>query len=203
MLAASLAVTLVFMSEVTRILSAIEQGDAHAAQDLLPVVYDELRQLAAQRLAQEKPGQTLQATGLVHDAYLRLVDGAKAQRWDSRGHFFAAAAEAMRRILLNRARDKKRVKRGGERRRVDLDQIEIALDTNDEQLIALDEALTQLAAEDAEAARLVNLRFFAGLTLKDAAASLGLALRTAERQWAYARAWLYARLRQDNDPDIE
>ncbi len=188
------------MSEVTRILSAIDQGDVQSAEHLLPVVYDELRKLAAQKLAQEKPGQTLQATALVHDAYLRLVGAEHAQRWDSRGHFFAAAAEAMRRILLNRARDKKRVKRGGERRRVDLDQIEIALDTNDEQLIALDEALSALAAEDADAARLVNLRFFAGLTLKDAAASLGLAPRTAERQWAYARAWLYARLRQGDDP---
>src|SRR5438132_93596 len=186
------------MQEVTRILSAIEQGDPSAAEQLLPLVYDELRRLAAAKLSQEKPGQTLQATALVHEAYVRLVDVDKAQAWNSRGHFFAAAAEAMRRILLNRARDKKRVKRGGERRRVDLDQIEIALDTNDEQLIALDEALTQLALEDPDAARLVNLRFFAGLTLKDAAVSLGLAPRTAERQWAYARAWLYARLRPDD-----
>jgi RNA polymerase sigma factor (TIGR02999 family) len=198
------------MTEATRILSAIAQGDPHAAERLLPLVYDELRKLAAQKLAQEKPGQTLQATALVHEAYLRLVASASGeasarrdQRWDSRGHFFAAAAEAMRRILLNRARDKKRAKRGGGRRRVDLDQIEIALDTNDEQLIALDEALTQLAGEDPDAARLVNLRFFAGLSLKDAAVSLGLALRTAERQWAYARAWLYARLRPDDgqNPD--
>jgi RNA polymerase sigma factor (TIGR02999 family) len=195
------------MSDVTRILSAIEQGDPHATEQLLPLVYDELRKLAARRLAQEQPGQTLQATALVHEAYLRLVIPTKspplrggateAVRWDNRGHFFAAAAEAMRRILLNRARDKKRAKRGGERRRVDLDKIELALDTNDEQLIALDEALTRLAVEDADAARLVNLRFFAGLTLKDAAVSLGLASRTAERQWAYARAWLYAYLRQD------
>ena len=194
------------MSDVTRILSAIEQGDPSAAEQLLPLVYDELRKLAGQRLAQEKPGQTLQATALVHEAYLRLVTPAKSPpspgggkegvRWDSRGHFFAAAAEAMRRILLNRARAKKRAKRGGERRRVNLDEIELALDTGDEQLIALDEALTQLAVEDADAARLVNLRFFAGLSLKDAAVSLGLAPRTAERQWAYARAWLYARLRE-------
>ena len=181
------------MIEVTRILSAIHQGDAHAAEHLLPLVYDELRKLAAQKLAQEKPGQTLQATALVHEAYLRLVGD---QHFDNRGHFFAAAAEAMRRILLNRARDKKRLKRGGERRRIDLDHIEIALDTNDEELIALDEALTQLAVEDPDAARLVNLRFFAGLTLKDAAASLGLTRRSAERQWTYARAWLYAHLRQ-------
>src|SRR5436189_5397334 len=155
------------MNEVTRVLSAIEQGDPHAADQLLPLVYDELRRLAAQKLAQENPGQTLEATALVHEAYLRLVASGDASapremHWDSRGHFFAAAAEAMRRILLNRARDKKRVKRGGERRRVDLDQIEIALDTNDEQLIELDEALTQLAAVDLEAAQLVNLRFFAG-----------------------------------------
>ena len=184
------------MSEVTRVLSAIEQGDPHAAEQLLPLVYQELRQLAAQKLAQEKPGQTLEATALVHEAYLRLVDVEKAQHWNSRGHFFAAAAEAMRRILLNRARDKKRLKRGGDRRRINLDQVEIALDTSDEQLIALDEALALLAAEDPAAAQLVNLRFFAGLTLKEAAASLGVAMRTAERQWAYARAWLYARLRQ-------
>ena len=186
------------MSEVTRILTAIEQGDPHAAEQLLPLVYDELRKLAGQRLTQEKPGQTLQATALVHEAYVRLVDAEKAQHWDSRGHFFAAAAEAMRRILLNRARDKQRVKRGGDRRRVDLDQIEYALDTSDEQLIALDEALTELGAEDPDAVRLVNLRFFAGLTLRDAAAAQGLSLRTAERQWAYVRAWLYARLRQDD-----
>jgi RNA polymerase sigma factor (TIGR02999 family) len=185
------------MAEVTQILAAIEQGDTHAAAELLPLVYDELRKLAAQRLAEEKPGQTLQATALVHEAYLRLVGARRVQSWDSRGHFFGAAAEAMRRILINRARDKKRAKRGGEHHRVDLDRIEIALDTSDEQLIALDEALTQLAAEDPGAAQLVNLRFFAGLAQKDAAAALGLAPRTAERQWAYARAWLYARLRQD------
>ncbi|HKB41250.1 MAG TPA: ECF-type sigma factor [Gemmataceae bacterium] len=184
------------MSEVTRILSAIEHGDPSAADQLLPLVYDELRNLAAQRLAQERPGQTLQATALVHEAYLRLVG---EQHFDSRGHFFAAAAEAMRRVLLNRARGKMRLKRGGHRRRLDLDHIEFALDTDDEQLIALDEALTQLAAEDPDAARLVNIRFFAGLTLKEAAASLGLSRRTAERQWTYARAWLYARLRHDRD----
>jgi RNA polymerase sigma factor (TIGR02999 family) len=186
------------MPNLTQILTAVEQGDPHAADQLLPLVYDELRKLAAQRLTEEKPGQTLQATALVHEAYLRLVGADHSNHWDNRGHFFAAAAEAMRRILINRARDKNRLKRGGERRRVDLDQIEIAIDTNDEQLIALDEALTALAVEDPGAAKLVNLRFFAGLTLKDAADSLGLSLRTAERQWAYARAWLYARLRQDD-----
>jgi RNA polymerase sigma factor (TIGR02999 family) len=191
------------MSEVTQILCAIEKGDPHAAEQLLPLVYDELRNLAAQKLAQEKPGQTLEATALVHEAYLRLVDHAKLQQWDSQGHFFAAAAEAMRRILLNRARDKKRLKRGGGRQRVDLDQIQIALDTDSEHLLALEDALTQLAAEDASAVRLVNLRFYAGLTLKDAARLLGLPQRTAERQWAYARAWLYARLRQDSSPSAE
>ena len=191
------------MSDVTRILSAIEQGDPQAAEQLLPFVYDELRKLAAVKLTQEKPGQTLQATALVHEAYLRLVDAAKIQRWDSRGHFFSAAAEAMRRILINRARDKKRAKRGGECRRVDLDNIEIALDTEYEELIALDGALTQLAVEDPEAARLVNLRFFAGLTLRDAAVALGLSQRTAERQWTYARAWLYARLSQDAGPTAD
>jgi RNA polymerase sigma factor (TIGR02999 family) len=191
------------MSEVTSILSAIEQGDPQAAEQLLPLVYDELRKLAASKLKEEKPGQTLQATALVHEAYLRLVDVAKVQHWDSRGHFFAAAAEAMRRILLNRARAKKRDKRGGGLRRVDLDHLEIALDSSDEQLIALDLALTQLAAEDPDAARLVNLRFFAGLSLKDAALALGLAQRTAERQWAYARAWLYARLQQDAGPSAD
>ncbi len=191
------------MNEVTRILSAIEQGEPDAAEQLLPLVYDELRKLAAQKLRQQKPGQTLQATALVHEAYLRLVGVQKTQRWDSRGHFFAAAAESMRRILLNRARDRNRLKRGGDRRRIGLDQVELALDSSDEQLIALDEALALLAVEDPIAAKLVNLRFFAGLTLKDSAASLGLAMRTAERQWAYARAWLYARLRQGDGQDAD
>jgi len=185
------------MSDVTQILSAIEQGDPHAAEQLLPLLYDELRKLAAQKLAQESPGQTLQATALVHEAYIRLVDVEKARHWDSRGHFFSAAAEAMRRILLNRARDKNRLKRGGDRQRIDLDRVEIALDTNDEQLIALDEALDQLAVEDKASAELVKLRFFAGLSLREAARSLGIAQRTAERQWAYARAWLYDQLRRD------
>jgi len=197
------AAILNLMSDVTRILSAIEQGDPHAAELLLPLVYDELRKLAAQKLSQEKPGQILQATALVHEAYLRLVDVQKTQRWDSRGHFFAAAAEAMRRILLNRARDRSRLKRGGDRRRIDLDQVEIALDTSDEQLIALDQALALLAVEDPSAAQLVNLRFFAGLSLKNSAASLGLAMRTAARQWAYARAWLYARLRKGDGQDAD
>jgi len=179
------------MTDLTRILSAIEQGDPHAADELLPLVYDELRKLAAARLAHEKPGQTLDATALVHEAYLRLVDVEQAQHWNSRGHFFAAAAEAMRRILLNRARDKARRKRGGNRRKIDLDHIEIALDTRSDDLAAVDEAIGQLAAEDPACAALVKLRFFGGLSHADAAASLGITRRVADRHWAYARAWLY------------
>jgi RNA polymerase sigma factor (TIGR02999 family) len=188
------------MSDVTRILSAIERGDRQLADELLPIVYDELRTLAAQRLTQEKPGQTLSATALVHEAYLRLVGPANAQGWASRGHFFAAAAEAMRRILINRARDKNRQKRGGAFRQIDLDQVESALETDDDELLALDEALEELAVEDVVAAELVKLRFFAGLTLPETAEAMGLSLRTAERQWAYARAWLYDRLRRDDSP---
>jgi RNA polymerase sigma factor (TIGR02999 family) len=183
------------MNDVTRILSAIEQGDPHAAEQLLPLVYDELRKLAAQKLTHEKLGQTLEATALVHEAYLRLVDAEKAQHWNSRGHFFAAAAEAMRRILLNRARGKARLKRGGDRRKIDLDRIEIAFDTRAEDLIALDEALQQLAAQDQACAELVKLRFFGGLCHTEAAAALGVSRRVADRHWAYARAWLYERLR--------
>ena len=185
------------MTDVTQILNAIEQGDPSAAEQLLPQVYDELRKLAAHRMAQEKPGQTLQATALVHEAYIRLVGGDGSQHWDSRGHFFAAAAEAMRRILINRARDGKRLKRSGDRQRIDLDKIEIALDTPDEDLIALDEAIERLAQKDQACADLVKLRFFVGLTLKEAAESLGIAKRTADRHWAYARAWLYDQLRND------
>jgi RNA polymerase sigma factor (TIGR02999 family) len=182
------------MSDVTRILSQIESGDAQAADELLPLVYYELRKLAASRLRQEKPGQTLQATALVHEAYLRLVGEEQAQNWDSRGHFFAAAAEAMRRILINRARDKKRLKRGGGRQRVNLDQINLALNTPAEDLLAVDEAIQQLAHEDSVGAELVKLRFFAGLNLRQAAESLGVARRTADRHWAFARAWLCDRL---------
>jgi RNA polymerase sigma factor (TIGR02999 family) len=183
------------MSEVTRILSSIEQGDPHAAEQLLPLVYDELRMLAAQKLAQEKPGQTLQATALVHEAYLRLVssqpDEQSKMTWNSRGHFFAAAAEAMRRILVNRARDKGRLKRGGGRQRVDLDNICDPATASDEDLLDLDDALERLAGAHPECAELVKLRFFAGMTLDEAAAALGLARRTANRQWAFARAWLF------------
>jgi RNA polymerase sigma factor (TIGR02999 family) len=188
------------VSDVTRILEAIERGDRQSVNELLPLVYDELRMLAAQRLTNEKPGQTLSATALVHEAYLRLVGPANAQGWASRGHFFAAAAEAMRRILINRARDKNRQKRGGGARRIDLDQIEAALETDDDELLALDEALEGLAAEDKLAAELVKLRFFAGLTLRETAEAMGLSLRTAERQWAYAQAWLYARMRRGDPP---
>jgi RNA polymerase sigma factor (TIGR02999 family) len=183
------------MSEVTRILSAIEQGDPHAAEQLLPLVYDELRQLAAHKMAQEAPGQTLQATALVHDAYLRLVDVEKAQHWNSRGHFFAAAAEAMRRILVDQARHKRSRKRGGDRARQDLDRLEVALPEVPEDLLALDEALTKLAATDKTAADLVHLRFFAGLPLAEAAHQLGISPRTADRLWAYARAWLHQEIR--------
>jgi len=184
------------MSDVTNILSQIDQGDPAAAEQLLPLVYNELRKLAAARLAQEKPGQTLQATALVHEAYLRLVGPvARGKQWEGRGHFFAAAAEAMRRILINRARDRNRQKRGGDMRRVDVDAIEIALDTPDEDLLALDEALQELAAADKLCADLVQLRFFAGLTLGEAAEVLGMPRRTADRHWAYARAWLFDRLK--------
>jgi RNA polymerase sigma factor (TIGR02999 family) len=178
------------MSDVTRILSAIEQGDPHAAERLLPLIYDELRKLAAQRLAQEKPGQTLQATALVHEAYLRLVDVDKAQQWNSRGHFFAAAAEAMRRILVEQARRKKAGKAGGGWQRHELLDAELAVDSAGDDLFAVDEALTRLAAAHPRAARLVQLRFFLGQTLEEAAAHLGLQARTAYRDWAYARAWL-------------
>jgi RNA polymerase sigma factor (TIGR02999 family) len=188
------------MSDVTRILSAIERGDRQSADELLPIVYDELRTLAAQRLNHERPGQTLSATALVHEAYLRLVGPGNAQGWASRGHFFAAAAEAMRRILVNRARDKNRQKRGGGFRRIDLDQVESVLETADDELLALDEALEHLAVEDNVAAELVKLRFFAGLTLRDTAEAMGLSQRTAERQWAYAQAWLYDRLRRGDSP---
>jgi RNA polymerase sigma factor (TIGR02999 family) len=178
------------MDEVTHILSAIEQGDPQAADQLLPVVYDELRRLAAQRLAQEKPGQTLQATALVHEAYVRLVDDNRARDWNSRGHFFAAAAEAMRRILVNRAREKRRLKRGGGRERVELEDIAIADEVGAPDLLALDEALDGLAREEPACAELVKLRFFAGLTQEESARALGVTRRTADRYWAFARAWL-------------
>jgi RNA polymerase sigma factor (TIGR02999 family) len=187
------------MNAITRVLSIIECGDPQAAEQLLPLVYDELRKLAAQKLAQEKPGQTLQATALVHEVYLRLVDTDKAQHWDSRGHFFAAAAEAMRRILVENARHKHRLKRGGDRRRVDLEQVEALGTGPSEDLLALDEALDRLADEDAQKAELVKLRFFAGLSVEEAAHCLGLSRPTAARHWAYARAWLYDFLRASDN----
>jgi RNA polymerase sigma factor (TIGR02999 family) len=178
------------MNEVTRILSAIEQGDGNAAAQLLPLVYDELRNLAAQRLAQETPGQTLQATALVHEAYLRLV-GDHAQPWNSRGHFFAAAAEAMRRILVDNARRKHSHKRGGQRQRVGLEEAISLNESPADDLLALDEALTRLAREDPIKAELVKLRYFAGLSVEQTADALGISRATADRYWAYAKVWLY------------
>ena len=186
------------MSDITQILSAIEQGDPHAAEQLLPLVYDELRKLAAQKLAQEKPGQTLQATALVHEAYLRLIgDQPAAQardQWNSRGHFFAAAAEAMRRIVIENARGKARQKRGGDWRRVDFEDLNVTTSISPEQLVALDDALARLAALDHVAGELVKLRYFGGLALDQAAATLGISTATAYRHWAYARAWLHTEL---------
>jgi RNA polymerase sigma factor (TIGR02999 family) len=181
------------MSDVTRILNAIERGDAKATDELLPLVYEELRILAAQKLAQERPGQTLQATALVHEAYLRLV-GDEPQTWNSRGHFFAAAAEAMRRILVENARRKGREKHGGEHQRVEFRDIGAAVEASPEGLVALDEALSRLATKDSDAARLVELTCFGGLTLDQAAEVLGVSPRTAYRHWAFARAWLYEAL---------
>jgi len=182
------------MNEVTRILSAVGQGDPQAASRLLPLVYDELRKLAAHRLAAEKPGQTLQATALVHEAYLRLVDREQPQRWNGRGHFFAAAAEAMRRILVESARRKGRLKAGGSRRRVALEGLALAQDARGPDLLALDEALRKLEREEPRKAAVVKLRFFAGLTNEEAAEALGVSPATAENDWAYARAWLKVEL---------
>jgi len=178
------------MSEVTRILSAIEQGDLHAAEQLLPLVYDELRKLAAHKLAREKPGQTLEATALVHEAYIRLVDVGQAQHWNSRGHFFAAAAEAMRRILVDQARKKKSQKHGGGLERFPLEQVEIGAPQPAVDLLAVNDALEKFERLDKGAADLVKLRYYAGLTLPQAAEALGISSSTADRQWAYARAWL-------------
>jgi RNA polymerase sigma factor (TIGR02999 family) len=184
------------MRDVTQILHAIEGGDPQAAGQLLPLVYEELRQLAAQRLAQEKPGQTLQATALVHEAYLRLVNTDRVQHWNSRGHFFAAAAEAMRRILVERARRKGCGKHGGDWRRVDFEELDVTASVSPDQLVALDDALARLAALDPVAGELVKLRYFAGMALGQAAAVLGVSTATAYRHWAYARAWLRSELLQ-------
>ena len=187
------------MRDVTRILSQIEEGDGKAAEQLLPLVYDELRKLAAQKMGQEKPGQTIQATGLVHEAYIRLVDVDKAQHWNSRGHFFAAAAEAMRRILVDNARRKKRPKHGGDRQRVELDEA-CPLQHAPDDLLALNEALARLASQEPIKAELVELRYFAGLSLDEAAETLGISRATAKRYWTYARAWLYAEINpEEND----
>jgi RNA polymerase sigma factor (TIGR02999 family) len=192
------------MTEVTRILCAIDQGDPRAAEQLLPLVYDELRRLAAAKLAQEKPGQTLQATALVHEAYMRLVgsddSAGQKQHWDSRGHFFAAAAEAMRRILIDRARAKRAEKRGGSRKRLDIDAIDVATTAAPDQLLALDDSLAKLAQGDPTAARLVELRYFAGLTVDEAGKALGMSTATAYRHWNYARAWLHSDLAGSAEP---
>jgi RNA polymerase sigma factor (TIGR02999 family) len=182
------------VAEVTQILSAIEQGDPAAAEQLLPLVYEELRKLAAAKMAQEKPGQTLQATALVHEAYLRLVGSENSHRWDSRGHFFSAAAEAMRRILVERARRKRSQRQGGGRQRLNLDHVEIAAAEKSEDLLALNEALVRFEAKDSLKAELVKIRYFAGLTVPQAASALGISSATADRYWAYARAWLHAEL---------
>jgi RNA polymerase sigma factor (TIGR02999 family) len=180
--------------DVTHILSRIEQGDGQAAEQLLPLVYEELRRLAAQKMAQERPDQTLQATALVHEAYLRLVDVEKAQRWDSRGHFFSAAAEAMRRILVDSARRKATEKRGGDFQRIDIDGLDIAVGSSPEQLLAIDEAIAQLVRLDPSAGGIVKLRCFAGLSVEQAAAALGISAKTAYRHWNFARAWLHCEL---------
>jgi RNA polymerase sigma factor (TIGR02999 family) len=182
------------MSDGTRILGQIESGDPSAAEQLLPLVYDELRKLAAAKLALEKPGQTLQATSLVHEAYLRLVDAENAQQWNSRGHFFAAAAEAIRRILIDNARRKASLKRGGECERIELSDHLVREGDNENDLLALDEALRKLEAEQPEKAQLVKLRFFAGCTLEETAQMMGVSRATAQRNWAFARAWLFGRL---------
>jgi RNA polymerase sigma factor (TIGR02999 family) len=188
------------MSEVTRILTAIDEGDARAANELLPLVYQELRQLAAQRMKQEKPGQTLQATALVHEAYIRLV-GSESQNWNSRGHFFAAAAEAMRRILIESARRKKSLKHGGDRKRIDLNEAVLRNDNDmpSDKLLALDEALEKLSKTDKAKADLVKLRYFAGLTSEQAAELLGISASTADRYWAYARSWLRLEVDKGNE----
>jgi RNA polymerase sigma factor (TIGR02999 family) len=192
------------MPDVTQILSQIESGDPSGSEQLLPLVYDELRKLAAQRLVQEKPGQTLQATALVHEAYLRLVGGGKSQPWNSRGHFFAAAAEAMRRILIENARSKKRMKRGGGRAHVDLDKACLVSERPSDDLLALNEALDKLAAESPPRADLVKLRYFAGLTIEEAATAMNISPATAKRYWTYSRAFLYHALShsdENNEPN--
>jgi RNA polymerase sigma factor (TIGR02999 family) len=188
------------MSEVTRILSAIEQGDPHAAEQLLPLVYDELRKLAAQRLAREAPGQTLQATALVHEAYLRLVNVEQVQDWNSRGHFFAAAAEAMRRILVENGRRKKRSRHGGDRERVDVELASLPTRMSSDEILALDEALEKLKQQDPVKAQLVTIRYFGGMTIEQASEVLNISRVTAHRYWTYARAWLHQQITGGAEP---
>jgi RNA polymerase sigma factor (TIGR02999 family) len=191
------------MSDVTRILSGIEQGDPTAAEQLLPLVYDELRKLAAQKMAKEAPGQTLQPTALVHEAYLRLVGPQEGRHWDNRGHFFAAAAESMRRILVENARRKTRQKRGGAGQRVDLDEGDLVMITAPDQLLAVDDTLGKLCAQDPVGAEVVKLRYFAGFSLDEVAGLLGMSRATAYRHWAYARAWLQCELQEQRGPESE
>lgn len=187
------------MSEVTVLLHAIEQGEPCASKDLLPLVYEELRKLAASRLAEESAGHTLQPTALVHEAYLRLVGNDPSANWNGRGHFFGAAAEAMRRILIEAARRKGRLKHGGGRQRLDLSKLNDLGEATPDELLALDEALERLASEEPVAAEVVKMRYYAGLSIQDTAAALGTSVRTANRHWAYARAWLYQQLSQEAD----
>jgi RNA polymerase sigma factor (TIGR02999 family) len=189
------------MNDLTQILCAIHDGDPHAAEQLLPLVYDELRKLAAQKMAQEAPGHTLQATALVHEAYLRLVDVDKVQSWDSRGHFFAAAAEAMRRILIDNARGKQRLKRGGDRKRLNLESIDLASTAAPDELLLLDELIVKLGSEDPDAAQIVKMRYFVGLSIEEAAELMGISRSTAYEHWAYARAWLRCAFLGKDDQD--
>jgi RNA polymerase sigma factor (TIGR02999 family) len=186
------------MNEITQVLERIQKGEPSAAEALLPLVYEELRKLAAQRMAEENPGQTLQATALVHEAYLRLVDADQQQRWDGRGHFFAAAAEAMRRILVEQARRKKTIKHGGGRRRIDADTVAIVAPEDSDDLVAIDEALDRLAALDPVKAELVKLRYFAGLTIEECAEALGISCATAKRYWTYSRVWLFEEINHES-----
>ncbi len=191
------------MSDVTRILDQMEQGEPSAADQLLPLVYDELRRLAQQKLAQERPGQTLQPTALVHEAYMRLVDGDPTREWNGRGHFFAVAAEAMRRILIESARRKRRYKHGGDLARVDFNGVDLVTNLPPDELLALNDALEELASQDPAAAELVKIRYFAGLSVEQAGKSLGLSRTTAYRHWTYARAWLFAQLQGEERPEPE
>jgi RNA polymerase sigma factor (TIGR02999 family) len=191
------------LNDVTQLLNAIEQGEPHAADQLLPLVYDELRRLARQKLTSEAPGQTLQPTALVHEAYLRLVGNGNEQNWDSRGHFFAAAAEAMRRILVDNVRRKRSLKQGGGRLREEFDEVQLSAAEPVEDLLALDEALDKLSTIDSVKAQLVKLRYFAGMTIEEAAATLGISNATAKRYWTYTRTWLYQEISGEREPPVD